>query len=102
MSSVLSCWPFLILLGVIGGLWYMRHTGRTRPALPVITVAQVPRDDSDHGAEMIQLAELVRSGAFYVSGAVLDWGKCMEFAAKIVKEVERKEVERGDHHLHSA
>lgn len=92
MSEILDLWPFLVLIVVVGSLFYMRRTGRTRAPLPVITTAQIPREDDDHGAEMIQLAELVRSGAFYVSGAVLDWPKCMEFASKIVAEVAKKDA----------
>ena len=83
MSILSHVWPYLVFVAVVVLLTVLVRLGRTRHPLPIV----VPTDLADEAGrrEMVVIAEIVRSGAFYVCGAVLDWSTCCEFAAKLVR-----------------
>jgi hypothetical protein len=72
----MNWWPYLVTAGVLAILLYAKLSGYHRPALPVATTRT--------HVDAVALAELVRSGTFYVSGTVLDWDLCYEFAIKVL------------------
>lgn len=83
IQVMMALWPFLIMFAIVGGLTLAVRAGKTRSPLPVATTVELASGES---AEVVVLAELVRSGAFYVCGAVLDWKRCVEFASGVVSD----------------
>jgi hypothetical protein len=84
--NLLNLWPFAVLVIVFVALLVQSKRGRYRAPLPV------KRHPADAVSEVNALAEMVRSGAFYVTGTVLDWNLCREFATKVVTKTDKPGV----------
>lgn len=78
MNALAHSWPYMVMLGMIGFLVFLHREAPRPPDLPVPLPVLTER------MEVTVLAEVVRSGAFYLYGVLPDWDRCCLFATKVI------------------